>query len=70
MQKKKFATKLSAGLLAAFIVMQGMFPTVAVFADEVSETDAASPVIVETVTEPSETEETKVAETNETEVPS
>ena len=34
MQKKKFATKLSAGLLAAFIVMQGMFPTVAVFADE------------------------------------
>ena len=70
MQKKKFATKLSAGLLAAFIVMQGMFPTVAVFADEVSGTDAASPVIVETVNEPSETEETKVAETNETEATS
>ena len=63
MQKKKFATKLSAGLLAAFIVMQGMFPTVAVFADEISETEAGSPVIAETVTEPSETEETTASET-------
>ena len=70
MQKKKFATKLSAGLLAAFIVMQGMFPTVAVFADEISETEAGSPVTAETVTEPSETEETTASEPSETETPS
>ena len=70
MQKKKFATKLSAGLLAAFIVMQGMFPTVAVFADEISETEAGSPVIAETVTEPSETEETTASEPSETETSS
>lgn len=68
MQKKKIATKISAGILAAFIVLQGMFPTVAVFADEISDMDETSPVIEEVVIEPSETEETEIAEDIDTDV--
>lgn len=66
MQKKKFATKLSAGLLAAFIVMQGMFPTIAVFADEISETEPTASVVETVVTEPSETAPSETTEPTET----
>lgn len=66
MQKKKFATRLSAGLLAAFIVMQGLLPTATVLADEISEAEATFSVVEETVTEPSETAEEKAAEPIET----
>jgi len=71
--QKKIASKISAGVLSAVLVLQGMFPTVAVMADEVSETGSSETVIEETIVETSEseettaTEDTKVPETSETE---
>ena len=70
--QKKMASKISAGVLSAVLVLQGMFPTVAVMADEISETGSSETVIEETVAETSEaketkdSEETKVSETSET----
>ena len=72
MQKKKIASKISAGMLAAFIVAQGMFPSIAVLAAETTETEDSATVIEEVITEPSESEETtpseetEIAETSET----
>ena len=73
--QKKIASKISAGVLSALLVLQGMFPTVSVMADEISETKPSETVIEETVTESSEetkaSEETTVPETTvpETTVP-
>ena len=68
--QKKIASKISAGVLSALLVLQGMFPTVSVMADEISETKPSETVIEETVTESSEetkaSEETTVPETSET----
>ena len=64
--QKKIASKISAGVLSAVLVLQGMFPTVAVMADEISETGSSETVIEETIAETSESEETKVSETSET----
>ena len=70
--QKKIASKISAGVLSALLVLQGMFPTVAVMADEISETGSSETVIEETIAETSEssetkaTEETKASETSET----
>ena len=58
--QKKIASKISAGVLSALLVLQGMFPTVSVMADEISETKPSETVIEETVTESSE--ETKASE--------
>ena len=63
--QKKIASKISAGVLSAVLVLQGMFPTVAVMADEISETGSSETVIEETIAETSESEETKVSETSE-----
>ena len=67
--QKKIASKISAGVLSALLVLQGMFPTVSVMADEISETKPSETVIEETVTESSEetkaSEETTVPETSE-----
>ena len=43
--QKKIASKISAGVLSAVLVLQGMFPTVAVMADELSETEPSGTVI-------------------------
>ena len=64
--QKKMASKISAGVLSAVLVLQGMFPTVAVMADEISETGSSETVIEETIAETSESEEAKVSETSET----
>lgn len=64
--QKKMASKISAGVLSAVLVLQGMFPTVAVMADEISETGSSETVIEETIAETSESEESKVSETSET----
>lgn len=68
--QKKIASKISAGVLSALLVLQGMFPTVSVMADEISETKPSETVIEKTITESSEetkaSEETTVPETSET----
>ncbi len=66
--QKKIASKISAGVLSAVLVLQGMFPTVAVMADEISETGSSETVIEETIseTDPSKTEETVPTESSET----
>ena len=64
--QKKIASKISAGVLSAVLVLQGMFPTVAVMADEISETGSSETVIEETIAETSETEETVPTEPSET----
>ena len=36
MQKRKLISKISAGVLSGLLVLNAMFPTVAVFADEIT----------------------------------
>lgn len=79
MQKNKFVSKVSAGILSALIAVQGMIPTVAVMADEISDTDETSIAIEEPMedaesfvaeeTETSDTSATEPIESDETAVP-
>ncbi len=65
--QKKIASKISAGMLAAFIAMQGMFPSIAVLADEIPEAPETTIVIEETEETSEETEPTETSATDETE---
>lgn len=73
MQKRKLISKISAGVLSGLLVMNGMFPTVAVLADEIAaDTDDVSIVVKETefsdtesIVAGEETEETTESDEND-----
>ena len=69
MKKKKIISKISAGVIAGLLALQGLAPSITVMADEITEPEEPIQVIEITESEPSETAETSETEAEETESP-